>query len=47
MIASVLVAFVVAPIFAGLWVLAWLIGDLFAGPVRAPVWIRSKDDWGR
>jgi len=43
-IAPVLVAFAAAPIFAGLWVLVWLVGDLFAGPVRAPVQIRSKDD---
>ena len=47
MIAPVLVAFAAAPIFAGLWVLAWLVGDLLAGPVRAPVRIRSTDDWGR
>ncbi len=47
MIAPVLVAFVVAPFVAGLWVLAWLVGDLFAGPVRAPVRIRSRDGWGR
>jgi hypothetical protein len=47
MIVPVLVAFAVAPIFAGLWVLAWLIGDLFAGPVRAPVRIRSRDGWRR
>jgi len=42
-----IVAFAVAPIIAGLWVLAWLVGDLFAGPVRAPVGIRSDDGWGR
>jgi hypothetical protein len=47
MIATVLVALAVAPILAGLWVLAWLLGDLFAGPVRTPVRIRSRDDWGR
>jgi hypothetical protein len=47
MIVPVLVAFAVAPIIAGLWMLAWLVGDLFAGPVRAPVRIRSRDDWGR
>jgi hypothetical protein len=47
MIATVLVALVVAPIFAGLWVLAWLVGDLFAGPARAPVQFQSRDDWGR
>jgi len=47
MIAPVLVAFVVAPMAGALWVLAWLVGDLFAGPVGAPIRIRSRDDWGR
>jgi len=47
MIAPALIALAVAPIFAGLWVLAWLVGDLFAGPVGASVRIRSRDDWGR
>ena len=47
MIAPVLVALVAAPIIAALWVLAWLIGDLFSGPMRAPVRIRSNDDWRR
>jgi hypothetical protein len=47
MIAPVLVALVAAPIIAALWVLAWLIGDLFSGPMRAHVRIRSNDDWRR
>jgi len=46
MIATVLLALAAAPIFAALWVVAWLVGDLFAGPVRAPIRIR-EDDWGR
>jgi hypothetical protein len=47
MIAMALVALVAAPAVAALWVLAWLVGDLFAGPVRAHIPIRFKDDWGR
>lgn len=47
MIAPVLLALAVAPIFAGIWVLAWLVGDLFSGLVRVPVRIRSNDDWRR
>jgi hypothetical protein len=47
MIAPVLVAVAVAPILAALWVLAWLVGDLFGGRARAFVRIRSNDDWGR
>ncbi len=47
MIAPVLAALAFAPIIAGLWVLAWFVGDLFAGPVRAPVRIRSNNDWER
>jgi hypothetical protein len=45
MIAPVLLAFVAAPIIAALWVLAWLIGDLFSGRMPAPVRIRGNDDW--
>jgi hypothetical protein len=47
MIAPVLLALVAAPIIAALWVLAWLIGDLFSGQMRAPVRIRPNDDWRR
>jgi hypothetical protein len=47
MIAPVLVALVAVPIIAALWVLAWLVGDLFGDPVPAPLRIRSRDDWGR
>jgi hypothetical protein len=47
MMAPVLIALAAAPIFVAFWVLAWLVGDLFAGPVTAPVSVRSKDDWGR
>ncbi len=47
MMAPVLIALVGAPILVALWVVAWLVGDLFAGPVRAHVRIRSRDDWGR
>jgi hypothetical protein len=47
MIAPMLVALAAAPIIAALWVLAWLIGDVFSGQMRAPVRIRSDDDWGR
>ncbi len=47
MIGPVLVALVAAPVLLALWVLAWLVGDLFAGPSVAPVRIRSKDDRGR
>jgi hypothetical protein len=47
MIAPVLLALVAAPIIAALWVLAWLIGDLFSGQMRAPVRIRSHDAWRR
>jgi hypothetical protein len=47
MIAPVLLALVAAPIIAALWVLAWLIGDLLSGQMRAPVQIRSNDDWRR
>ncbi len=47
MIAALLIATAAAPILLAIWVLAWLVGDLFAGPVRAPVRIRSRDDWGR
>jgi hypothetical protein len=46
MIAAVLLALAAAPVLAVLWVAAWLVGDLFAGPVRAPIRIR-EDDWER
>jgi hypothetical protein len=46
MIAPVLIALVAAPIITALWVSAWLIGDLFSGPMRAPIRIR-EDGWGR
>jgi hypothetical protein len=45
--APVLIALAAAPIFVALWVAAWLVGDLFGGPVTAPVSVRSRGDWGR
>jgi hypothetical protein len=47
MMAPVLIALAAAPILVAFWVAAWLVGDLFAGPVTAPIRVRSRDDWGR
>jgi len=47
MIAPVLVAVAIAPIVVALWVVAWLVGDLFEHPVLSPVHVRSRDGWGR
>jgi hypothetical protein len=46
MIAPVLVAVAIVPILLALWVVAWLVGDLFARPVPSPVRVRSGDGWG-
>jgi hypothetical protein len=46
MIAPVLVAVAIAPILVALWVVAWLVGDLFAHPVPSPVRARSRGSWG-
>jgi len=47
MIAPVLVGVAIAPILLALWVVAWLVGDLFEHPVPSPVRIRSREGWGR
>jgi hypothetical protein len=47
MIAPLLIALAAAPILLAFWMVAWLVGDLFVGPVSAPVRVRSSDDWGR
>ncbi len=47
MIALVPIAAAAAPLLLAFWVLAWLVGDLFAGPVTAPVPVRSRDNWER
>ena len=47
MLAPVLVALAATPMLLAFWVVAWLVGDLFAGPVTAPVRVRSSYDWGR
>lgn len=44
MIAPALFAFVAAPVLLALWVAAWLVGDLFAGPLPATVRVRSRHD---
>jgi hypothetical protein len=47
MIAPVLLAVAATPVLLAFWVVAWLVGDLFAGPVGAPLRVPSRDDWGR
>jgi hypothetical protein len=47
MMAPVLIALAAAPILVALWVVAWLVGDLFAAPVSAPVRVRFRDHRGR
>jgi hypothetical protein len=44
MIAPLLLALMAMPAVVALWVVAWLVGDVFAGPVAAPVRVRSGDD---
>ena len=41
MIAPFLIAAATAPALIALWLAAWLFGDLFAGPARATVHVRS------
>jgi hypothetical protein len=41
MIAPLLVVAIAIPFLLALWVTAWLVGDLFAGPAIVPVRVRS------
>ena len=41
MIALLLFAAAAVPVLIGLWLVAWLFGDLFAGPARTTVRVRS------
>jgi hypothetical protein len=48
MMAPVLIALAATPMLLALWAAAWLVGDLFAGPVvTSPIRVRSDDDPGR
>jgi hypothetical protein len=47
MMAPVLIALIAAPMLIAFWVVAWLVGDLFANPAPSPVRVRSRDDWRR
>jgi hypothetical protein len=47
MIAPVLLAVAMAPMLIAFWVVAWLVGDLFAHPGPLPVPVRPRDGWGR
>jgi hypothetical protein len=43
MIAPLLIAAAAVPALIALWLVAWLFGDLFAGPASATVRVRSDN----